>query len=102
MSYIALNVGPVPQRCTECKEPILPGEPVVVSLTHPSHARHSYTIEDRGDRYLLKRIGHPSENCWLSKTPPAGKTVSLATDATDEELGITKPSRNKYQNKKSK
>ena len=102
MSYVALSIEPGLQKCTEYKEAILPGEPVVVSLTHPSHARQSYVIENRGDRYLLKRIGNPSENYWLSKTPPEGKTLSRATEATDKELDIAKPSRNRYQNKKSK
>jgi hypothetical protein len=83
MSYVALSIEPGPQRCNECGEPILPGEPVVVSLTHPSHARHSYIIEDRGDRYLLKRIVHPSENYWLSKTPPNGERLSHATVADE-------------------
>jgi hypothetical protein len=85
MSYVALSIEPGPQKCNECGEQILPGEPVVVSLTHPSHARHSYIIEERGDRYLLKRIGHQSESYWLSKTPPKGERISRATEAHGAE-----------------
>jgi hypothetical protein len=68
MSFLAMNTGPEPHKCVECKDLVLVGELVLVSVGGPSHARHYYTIEDRGDRYLLKKIGHPSENLWLYKS----------------------------------